>query len=74
MKTTKSLHAQHHKLADNDYQLKVLETHEIAAADFERFDNKLNIINLFPLKPTKTEIFQVNVGYMCNQTLSLIHI
>ncbi|MBC8046870.1 MAG: arsenosugar biosynthesis radical SAM protein ArsS [Fimbriimonadaceae bacterium] len=74
MKTTKSLHAQHHKLADNDYQLKVLETHEVATADFEKFEDKLKQIHLFPFKPVKTEIFQVNVGYMCNQTCSHCHV
>ncbi|MFI5172983.1 MAG: arsenosugar biosynthesis radical SAM (seleno)protein ArsS [Chitinophagales bacterium] len=74
MKTTKSLHAQHHKLADNDYQLKVLQTHEVASADFERFDDKLATFNLFPLKPVKTEIFQVNIGYMCNQTCAHCHV
>lgn len=74
MKTTKSLHAQHHKLADTEYQLKVLETHEVAAADFERFENKLSASGLFPLRPTGIDIFQVNVGYMCNQTCAHCHV
>ncbi|MFN0276576.1 MAG: arsenosugar biosynthesis radical SAM (seleno)protein ArsS [Chitinophagales bacterium] len=74
MKTLKSLHAQHHKLADNDYQLKVLETHEVATSDFERFEQKLAQVSLFPLKPKKAEIFQVNVGYMCNQTCAHCHV
>ena len=74
MSSKKSLHALHHKLADNDYQLKVLETHEISTVDFERFDDKLKSIGLFPLKPTNTEIFQVNVGYMCNQTCAHCHV
>jgi len=74
MASKKSLHAMHHKLADNDYQLKVLETHEVTTVDFERFDDKLNGIGLFPLKPTNTEIFQVNLGYMCNQTCGHCHV
>lgn len=74
MKTTKSLHAQHHKLADTEYQLKVLETHEIATADFEKFESKLAESGLFPLKPTAIEIFQINVGYMCNQTCAHCHV
>lgn len=74
MKTTKSLHAQHHKLADTEYQLKVLETHEVAAADFERFEDKLSSSGLFPLRPTGIDIFQVNVGYMCNQTCAHCHV
>jgi radical SAM/Cys-rich protein len=74
MRTTKSLHAQHHKLAAFDYQLKVLETHEVLTKDFERFTDKLKTIGLFPLKPTQAEIFQVNVGYMCNQTCAHCHV
>lgn len=74
MKTTKSLHAQHHKLADTEYQLKVLGTHEVATADFDKFEDKLAESALFPLKPTGIDIFQVNVGYMCNQTCAHCHV
>lgn len=74
MQTKKSLHALHHKLADNNYQLKVLETHEVATIDFEKFEDQLQKINLYPFKPKKIEIFQVNVGYMCNQTCAHCHV
>ncbi len=74
MQTKKSLHAQHHKLADNSYQLKVLDTHEILTKDFERFEDKLDQTGLFPLRPTSIQIFQVNVGYMCNQTCAHCHV
>jgi len=74
MNSKKSLHGQHHKLADNAYQLKVLDTHEVLTKDLEKFDDKLEQIGLFPLKPTSIEIFQVNVGYMCNQTCAHCHV
>lgn len=74
MNSKKSLHAQHHKLADNDYQLKVLDTHEVLTKDFERFEDRLETIGLYPFKPTGLEIFQVNVGYMCNQTCAHCHV
>ncbi len=74
MNSKKSLHAQHHKLADNAYQLKVLDTHEVLDKDFERFNDKLESIGLFPLRPTTIEIFQVNLGYMCNQTCAHCHV
>ncbi|MFN3940083.1 MAG: arsenosugar biosynthesis radical SAM (seleno)protein ArsS [Chitinophagales bacterium] len=70
----KSLHAQHHKLAESDYQLKVLDTHEVLTIDLPLFEDKLHAHNLYPLQPTTTEIFQVNVGYMCNQTCAHCHV
>lgn len=74
MPSTKSLHAQHHKLSDNDYQLKVLDTHEVLTIDLPKFSDKLNESGLMPFKPTDIEIFQVNVGYMCNQTCAHCHV
>ncbi len=38
------------------------------------FASKLLSANLFPLKPTKIEIFQVNMGKMCNQTCHHCHV
>jgi radical SAM/Cys-rich protein len=52
----------------------VLDTHEVLVKDFERFDDKLQSIGLFPLRPTTIEIFQVNLGYMCNQTCAHCHV
>ncbi|MEZ5014736.1 MAG: hypothetical protein R2794_10640 [Chitinophagales bacterium] len=74
MSVTKSLHARHHKLADTEYQLKVLDTTELLAHDLVKFEQKLEETGLFPLKPTGIEIFQVNVGYMCNQTCAHCHV
>ncbi len=74
MPTQHSLHKQQHKLADTAYQLKVLDTHEVLTIDLPKFENTLESHGLYPLKPVATEIFQVNVGYMCNQTCAHCHV
>ena len=38
------------------------------------FSEKLIESSLFPLKPTQIEIFQVNLGKMCNQTCQHCHV
>lgn len=38
------------------------------------FEEKLKSINLYPLKPTGVEIFQVNIGKMCNQVCKHCHV
>ncbi|MEP6464831.1 MAG: arsenosugar biosynthesis radical SAM (seleno)protein ArsS [Parafilimonas sp.] len=66
----KSLKALHSFLADAGNQLDVLEENK----KFPRFKDKLETIGLFPLKPTTPEIFQVNVGKMCNQVCKHCHV
>ncbi|MDZ4822936.1 MAG: arsenosugar biosynthesis radical SAM protein ArsS [Flavobacteriales bacterium] len=70
MNSVKTLHAQHHKLADTAHQLEVLEMESGIPA----FQQKLATVGLYPLKPTGIEIFQVNIGYMCNQTCKHCHV
>ena len=65
----KSLKAQGHLFADTAVQLEKLNEN-----GFEPFVNKLESHALFPLKPTQIEIFQINVGYMCNQTCKHCHV
>lgn len=38
------------------------------------FVDQLNAISMFPLKPTEIDIFQVNLGKMCNQTCQHCHV
>ena len=38
------------------------------------FQEKLQQSNLYPLRPTQIEIFQVNIGKMCNQTCTHCHV
>lgn len=38
------------------------------------FDAALGGAGLFPLKPTRLEVFQINVGKVCNQTCRHCHV
>ena len=72
----KSLKAQHHLLADVHEQIEILE-HGIHPDDSFKlipFQQKLESANLFPLKPTLLEVFQINVGKMCNQVCKHCHV
>ena len=72
MKETKSLKAREHELARIDAQLKVLSDNK--SIGIPSFSERLNDIGLLPLKPTGVEIFQVNVGKMCNQVCKHCHV
>jgi radical SAM/Cys-rich protein len=66
---TKSLQALGHDLSESDKQLKLLQS-----VGLKPFRENLNEINLFPLKPTKLDVFQINVGKMCNQVCDHCHV
>lgn len=70
----KSLKAQHSFLADVSEQLEIIEHGKNGGFSLIPFQQKLEAINLFPLKPTQVEIFQVNIGKMCNQTCRHCHV
>ena len=70
----KSLIAQSHSLSDPKIQLDVINHHNDKIKNLDRFEEKLDTINLFPLKPTGIEIFQINLGYMCNMTCKHCHV
>lgn len=72
----KSLKAQHHKLADVQEQVDILEhgrNHDDAFR-LVPFQQKLETSGLYPLTPTLPEIFQVNIGKMCNQVCRHCHV
>jgi radical SAM/Cys-rich protein len=72
----KSLKAQQHILANVEKQIGILE-HGIHQDDSYRlipFQQKLEATNLYPLTPTELEIFQINVGKMCNQVCKHCHV
>ncbi len=71
---SKSLQAQHHDLADKTTQLKILSNGIFGEGKLPTFKKKLEPLQEFPLKPTSIEIFQVNVGYMCNQVCKHCHV
>lgn len=70
----KSLKARKHDLSSTEEQLKYLNNGMFASGQFETFQKHLENQNAWPLKPEKIEIFQVNVGYMCNQVCKHCHV
>jgi len=66
---TKSLLAQKHELASAKSQIDFLEN-----SDFIKFSDKLRQQNLFPFTTKALEIFQINVGKMCNQVCKHCHV
>lgn len=70
----KSLKSTSHQLADKKNQLLQLNGGNFASGKWETFNQKLKSCNQFPLKPSGIEIFQMNIGYMCNQTCKHCHV
>lgn len=70
----KSLIAQSHPMSDPQRQLDIINNQNDKIRSLEKFEEKLDDIGLFPLKPTGIEIFQINVGYMCNMTCKHCHV
>lgn len=71
---TKSLKARDNQLADTFFQLKVLNGKELIDQQFPSFVSKVSDLGFKPFLPTSIEIFQMNVGKMCNQTCSHCHV
>ncbi|MEJ7683933.1 MAG: hypothetical protein WKG06_39965 [Segetibacter sp.] len=70
----KSLKAEGSILADTHYQVELLETDNHNAFRLVPFQQNLERAGLFPLRPTHLEIFQVNIGKMCNQVCKHCHV
>lgn len=66
-----SLLSRKSNLASSTEQIHRIENPEFS---LDRFANKLKEAGTFPLKPSKIDIFQVNVGKMCNQTCRHCHV
>ncbi len=70
----KSLQAEAHALSKPEVQLDIINSHNPTIEKLPKFGEKLKEIDLYPLKPTGIEIFQMNVGYMCNMTCKHCHV
>lgn len=70
----KSLAAQGQTLAEGKEQIRLLETLPIGGFDQLKFKDRLKEIGSFPLTPTGIDIFQVNLGKMCNQVCKHCHV
>ena len=68
----KSLHVLQHHLANSYNQLAILEDEGLNK--HASFKDKLMGVSEFPLRATGVEIFQVNVGKMCNQVCKHCHV
>ncbi|MBI3521457.1 MAG: arsenosugar biosynthesis radical SAM protein ArsS [Bacteroidetes bacterium] len=66
---TKSLLSQKHQLSSTKSQVDFLEDSTLT-----KFSEKLIQQNLFPLTPIPLEVFQVNIGKMCNQVCKHCHV
>ncbi len=64
-----TLQKENNKLTEAKTQVKTLES-----ANFKRFKEQLEAINLHPLKPTDIEILQINLGKLCNQVCEHCHV
>ena len=70
----KSLKAEGNILADAHYQVELLETDNHNEFRLIPFQQNMESVGLFPLMPRAVEIFQVNVGKMCNQICKHCHV
>ena len=71
---TKSLSVTDNALADTMIQLQVLNGKDRTDATFPSFANRLNNLGYRPLRPRPIEIFQLNIGKLCNQTCAHCHV
>jgi len=70
----KSLLGKNNKLADTEYQLKILSNGIFTGEELPTFKQSLKKNNLYPLTPRPLEVLQINMGYMCNQVCAHCHV
>jgi len=70
----KSLKSQSANLSDSFFQLEVLNGKALVDANHEKFAGKLANLGHRPLKTSAMEIFQINIGKLCNQTCAHCHV
>ena len=73
---SKSLASRHSALADTFFQLKVLNGRELSDARFPAFSEKIKTAGFEQgrLPAARIEVFQVNVGKLCNQSCAHCHV
>jgi radical SAM/Cys-rich protein len=71
---TKSLSARGEALANTFFQLNVLNGKELVDFKFPSFAQKAADTGHSPLKPAGIDIFQLNIGKLCNQTCAHCHV
>jgi len=71
---SKSLQSRGDELSDSFFQLKVLNGKEMSDKAFPEFTKQLGGLGHQPLRPATMEIFQLNIGKLCNQTCAHCHV
>jgi radical SAM/Cys-rich protein len=71
---TKSLSVTENDLSNGFFQLKVLNGKEMVDAKFPAFQQSVVEAGYDVLKPVQLEIFQLNIGKLCNQTCAHCHV
>jgi radical SAM/Cys-rich protein len=71
---TKSLSAKGSQLSDTFFQLNVLNGNAVVDAKFPLFGKKIAEVGFPVLKPSRIDIFQLNIGKLCNQTCAHCHV
>jgi len=67
-----TLKRQNHTLGSPEGQMEQLD--DVESINIQSFTSRLVEIGLFPLKPTRIDILQINVGKMCNQVCKHCHV
>ena len=70
----KSLAAQGQLMAKGESQIAFLESTPINGFMPQTFEDKLKEAGAFPLKPKGIDVFQINLGKMCNQVCRHCHV
>ncbi|MDO8369041.1 MAG: arsenosugar biosynthesis radical SAM protein ArsS [Saprospiraceae bacterium] len=71
---TKSLSARGEALADTFFQLKVLNGIARSDIHFQSFQSRIAEVGFPTLQPSGIDIFQLNIGKLCNQTCAHCHV
>jgi len=71
---SKSLKSRNNNLSDTFFQLQVLNGKELVDAKFPSFAKQISDNGFPELKPIPIEIFQLNIGKLCNQTCAHCHV
>jgi radical SAM/Cys-rich protein len=72
MSVLQSLKKRNHAFKEESAQIELLSDHQ--GIGIPSFKNKIDGLGLFPLTPTGIDVFQVNVGKMCNQVCKHCHV
>jgi radical SAM/Cys-rich protein len=70
----KSLSYRNNELSDSFFQLKVLTGQEQKGVNIPSFISRVKELGEFPLKPVGIDVFQLNIGKLCNQVCRHCHV